>query len=308
MLGLFDVLTPSGTARYFVPLVLAFETEEARLNRLQTAVIARVRQQAVVGVLAEATADEHFGRAVLDAVAAGTRIRARHGSFVFVATRSFAALRGHESEGASAQVLKLQGSNTAMRVGERLFLKVYRRLQPGENVELEVGRFLTDVARFEHIVPVAGAVEFRANDDAVYTVGLLQAFVPNQGDGWDFTINYLKRFLEDRQTAEATAEDAHGAYLALVGVLATRVAQLHAALLTPTDDAAFQAEPIVAADLARLAWARAARGRRDAAVARRERHSPRTRRARRATRYSRAATLCAHGSTRSPTSIPKCSA
>jgi maltose alpha-D-glucosyltransferase/alpha-amylase len=252
MLGLFDVITPSGTERYFIPLLLAFETEEARLNRLQTAVIARVRQQAVVGVLAEATADEHFGRAVLDAVAAGARIRARDGSFVFAATRSFAALRGNENEGTSAQVLKLQGSNTALRIGERLFLKVYRRLQVGESVELEVGRFLTDVARFEHIVPVAGAVEFRADDGAAYTVALLQAFVPNQGNGWDLTIDYLKRFLEDRQTAEASAEDTHGAYLALAGVLGTRVAQLHAALLTPTDDAAFKAEPIVASDL--LAW------------------------------------------------------
>ena len=189
---------------------------------------------------------------MLDAVAAGTQIRARNGSFVFTATRSFAALRGDQSEGTNAQGLKLQGSNTALRIGERLFLKVYRRLQAGENVELEVGRFLTDVAHFEHIVPVAGAVEFRGDDGSVYTVGLLQAFVTNQGDGWDFTINYLRRFLEDRQTAEAPAEDAHGAYLALVGVLATRVAQLHAALLTPTNDAAFKAEPIVAADL--VAW------------------------------------------------------
>jgi maltose alpha-D-glucosyltransferase/alpha-amylase len=99
---------------------------------------------------------------------------------------------------------------------------------------------------------VAGGVEFCGDDGGAYTVGLLQAFVANQGDGWDFTINYLKRFLEDRQTTEVPAKDAHGAYLQLVGVLATRVAQLHAALLTPTDDPAFKAEPIVAADL--FAW------------------------------------------------------
>ncbi len=149
-------------------------------------------------------------------------------------------------------MLKLQGSNTALRIGERLFLKVYRVLQAGVSVELEVGRFLTDVARFEHIVPVAGAAEFHADDGAAYTVALLQAFVANQGDGWDYTLNYLGRFLEDRQSGEAPAEDAHGAYLSLMGVLATRVAQLHAALLTPTDDPAFQAEPILAADV--LAW------------------------------------------------------
>ena len=33
------------------------------------------------------------------------------------------------------------------------FLKFYRRLQPGINPELEIGRYLTEVVRFPNIVP-----------------------------------------------------------------------------------------------------------------------------------------------------------
>ena len=48
-----------------------------------------------------------------------------------------------------------------MPLGDRLFLKAYRRLRPGVNPELEMGRFLTEVAHFAHCVPVAGARRVR---------------------------------------------------------------------------------------------------------------------------------------------------
>jgi len=84
---------------------------------------------------------------------------------------------------------------------------------------------------------------------AVATLALLQAFVMNQGDGWDYTVNYLVRFLEERRTDVAMAEDAHGAYLELVKTLATRTAELHRALATPTSDEAFSPEPIRPQDI-----------------------------------------------------------
>ncbi len=121
------------------------------------------------------------------------------------------------------------------------FLKFYRRLQSGINPELEIGRYLTEVVRFPNIVPVAGAAEYRNSDGTVVTLALLQAFVMNQGDGWDYTVNYLVRFLEERRGDAPVPEDAHGLYLELVKTLATRTAELHRALSTPTQDEAFSA-------------------------------------------------------------------
>jgi maltose alpha-D-glucosyltransferase/alpha-amylase len=153
---------------------------------------------------------------------------------------------------------RAQGTNTTLRIGEKLFFKLYRRLQPGLSPELEIGRFLTDVAHFSNIVPVAGAIEYRGDDGFNATLALLQAFVMNQGDGWEYTINYLLRYMEDRRTAGVQdTEDPHGAFLALVRMLAQRTAELHVALATPTDDLAFKPEPITADDLRK--WAQQVR-------------------------------------------------
>jgi len=81
------------------------------------------------------------------------------------------------------------------------------------------------------------------------TLALLQAFVMNQGDGWDYTVNYLVRFLEDRRTGAPLPEDAHGLYLALMKTLAIRTAELHVALSRPSSDPAFSPEPITASDI-----------------------------------------------------------
>src|SRR5262249_5088988 len=119
----------------------------------------------------------------------------------------------------------------------------------GMSPELEIGRYLTDVARFPNIVPVAGAVEYRSNDGTTCTLALLQAFVTNQGDGWEYTVSYLLRFLEDQRASAVLSEDAHGPDIALVKMLAQRTAELHVALASPTEDPAFKPDPITSADL-----------------------------------------------------------
>src|SRR5262249_25992337 len=142
-----------------------------------------------------------------------------------------------------------QGTNTTLKLGNSLFLKIYRRLTAGVNPELEIGRFLTEVAHFPHVVPLAGAVEYDSPDNVSSVLALLQAFIPNQGDGWDYPLNYLARFIEDRRTGTALPADAHGAYFALVRILAVRTAELHGALASATNDPAFAPEPIAPEDL-----------------------------------------------------------
>jgi maltose alpha-D-glucosyltransferase/alpha-amylase len=250
LMSLMDVESRGETTRYFLPLTIVFEdAEETRWAKLQPAAVARVRQQATVGVLADAVADDEFCRSLVEAIGAGVMQRTEHGTIAFTPTKAFRELRGDPATPLTAGQHFAQSSNSALRVGERFFLKVYRKLQPGLNPELEIGRFLTDVAHFPNCVPVAGAVEFRGEDGTIHTLALLQAFVQNQGDGWDYTLNYLVRFLEDRRGGSAMPEDVHGVYFALVKMLAQRTAELHVALASGADDPAFTPEPISADDL-----------------------------------------------------------
>jgi maltose alpha-D-glucosyltransferase/alpha-amylase len=254
MIALFDVEAASGASRYFLPLALDWEERgKESAPELTPATIAKTRQQANVGLLADAFADEAFCRALVEAIGAGGEVATAHGMLRFVPTDAYPTIAGPEPGGLAVGRPQAQSSNTVVTLGERMFLKGYRRLRRGVNPEFEVGRFLTDVARFEHCVPVAGAIEHVASDGASSALAMLQAYVSNQGDGWAYTLEYLERhFADARAPRDAAPADLHGAYLALAATLGERTAGLHRALATPGGGKDFDPEPTAEQDFA--AW------------------------------------------------------
>jgi maltose alpha-D-glucosyltransferase/alpha-amylase len=239
---------------YFVPLALAWEDrEEERFRSFSTAAVARVRQQAEVGLMADAFADERFCRAVIAAIGAGRVLNTTTGSIRFRPTSAYAEIAGTGTADMPVSKPQAQSSNTIVTLDERLFLKGYRRIGAGINPEFEIGGFLTEVAHFPNIAPVAGAVEYVGKDGTIRTLCLLQGHVSNQGDGWVYMLGYLQRYFEQRRTSiEPVPADVHGAHLALTETLGLRTAELHRALATPSGNPAFQPEPMTAADTAAI--------------------------------------------------------
>ena len=90
-----------------------------------------------------------------------------------------------------------------------------------------------------------GRARVLAEDGQVYTLALLQAYVPNQGNAWDYTVNHLVRFLEDRRAGVRTPPDIHPGYLATIRVLGRRTAQL-TWRSAAEGDPAFVSEPLKA--------------------------------------------------------------
>jgi maltose alpha-D-glucosyltransferase/alpha-amylase len=235
-----------GEASYFLPMAFAWEDDEQQVRALAQSTVARVRQQANVGVVGDAIADEAFCRNLVRAIGEGRTLATGKGTLRFTPTRLFRDIAGDDLAGLNLGQLHTQATNTSVTVGERLFLKCYRRLRAGVNPELEVGRFLTEVARFANCVPVAGAVEYSSGSGEPTTLALLQAYLPNQGDGWSYTLEYLERFLE---TQRGAGDENHGAYLLLIQALATRTAELHRAFATVSGDPAFDPVPLAGADV-----------------------------------------------------------
>jgi len=252
LLATMDLEGPAEESTYFLPLAIAWETtEEERLQRLTPTALARIRQQANVGVMADAFHDEAFCRAVVQAIGAGQEIPSSSGRLRFSATSAFPQAPSNIA-GLPVSHPSAMSSNTVVTLGESLFLKGFRRVRPGVNPELEMGRFLTEVARFPHCVPVLGALEYIGNDGRTITLALVQSFVANQGDGWDFTRHYLERFLDPlRASAQALmpAAETHGGFLTLIATLGRRTAELHQALAGHPGDPAFDPEPLLAQDL-----------------------------------------------------------
>jgi maltose alpha-D-glucosyltransferase/alpha-amylase len=80
---------------------------------------------------------------------------------------------------------------------------------------------------------------------------MLQKYVANQGEGWTYALEYLRRHLEVHRTAPATdavPANAHEAFLALMRRLAVRTGELHLALATATGDPLFDPEGLTRAD------------------------------------------------------------
>jgi maltose alpha-D-glucosyltransferase / alpha-amylase len=253
LLSLLEIAAGAERSTYFMPLALAWEEhDEDRVRNLSTAAVARVRQQANVGVMGDAFADAAFCRAVVAAIAGGDSLATVHGKLHFKPTAAFEKLAGTDFATLAVERSTSSSSNTVVNLGQRLLLKGYRRLREGASPELEMGLYLTEVVGFANCAPLAGVLEYSGDDGQNKLLAMLQAYIPNQGDGWIYSLEYLRRHLEQNRTApvtDALPVNAHEAYLALVRVLATRTAELHLALARMTDDPGFAPQPLTRSDL-----------------------------------------------------------
>lgn len=250
---------------YAVPLTFsAGAAAEAVRSSSPGAVVAPLTAGGRAGALHAVEADPAFARALLQAVAGRARLPGAGGDVVGWPTQAFAA----EAGGAAAlapSLLSAEQSNTSIRFGDRLILKLFRRIEPGPNPDLEVGAYLTDVAGFGNTPPVLGGLEYRPRGGEPWSLAILQAFVPNQGDAWRHTLEAAAAFLAraaargappdqallpagtllDRAAAPPHPELAGlvGPYLEAARLLGRRTAELHLALAAHPELPAFAPEP-----------------------------------------------------------------
>ncbi|MGR9014482.1 MAG: maltose alpha-D-glucosyltransferase, partial [Gammaproteobacteria bacterium] len=258
LVALFDIEGSTGESlNCFLPLALAWERDgEERMHAIMPTAIAKVRQQAQIGILGDAFADGAFCRAMIQAFSSRHSLPCEQGTICFSPTDSFTALDDEAIADLAVRSPGTQGSNTSVVLGEHLFLKGYRHLQVGPHPEFEIGCFLTDIAKFPNTTPMLGIVEYQGNNGCNMTLALLQGYIENQGDCWNYTLDYLGRFLEECRTSVEPIEPAaetHSAYMILIHTLGQRTGELHNALNNATGNCAFDPEPVTDADLA--AWA-----------------------------------------------------
>ncbi|UCC74075.1 MAG: maltose alpha-D-glucosyltransferase [Gemmatimonadota bacterium] len=256
---------------YQLPIAFATSARAAQLLTHQPgAVIAKLRVEdggdSVEGVLYDAVVDEGFCVALLDIITRRRRRVGRGGAIRASRTRKFRSLRGPLENGLTPALVAAEQRNTSVIYGDRLILKLFRRLEPGVNPDLEIGRFLTEHTSFQHLPRLAGAIEYMRERGEPVTLAVLQEFVPNEGDAWEYTLDALDGYfervlarppqereppprrhspLEDRHAAmPVLAEEMIGAYLEFARLLGDRTAKLHLALASRVDAPGFAPEPI----------------------------------------------------------------
>jgi maltose alpha-D-glucosyltransferase / alpha-amylase len=183
-----------------------------------------------------------------------------------VARGSIALRELHSPPSLESRVGSAEQSNTSIIYGDKLILKMFRRLQPGENPDVEIGRFLTEVAHFDRIAPFLGEISLSSGQAERTTIAMLQGLVANKGDGWAWFLKELSGFYERAsaesdppETAKPTFLNAGHSPARVTGIasrtmqaaalLGRRTGELHLALSSSEDEPAFAPEPTSPADL-----------------------------------------------------------
>ncbi|MBI1919846.1 MAG: maltose alpha-D-glucosyltransferase [Geobacter sp.] len=252
--------------RYLLPLHYLPLADAGRLpEEYPEAIIARLQVGEMEGVLYDAVYQPAFHEYLLDSLARRRGANVRGRTLAGHPGGMFRRIAGEGKLSLASQLFRVEQSNSAIRYGDAFFFKLYRRVEEGMNPEAEIGRFLTDKARFGHAAPFCGALEYRSPGAEPLTLGILQGFVQSQGDAWSLTLHEVTQYIErvlahkgklekapdlSRSLFDATPEllpplsDLLGGfYPEMARLLGQRTGELHLALASGTGDPAFAPEP-----------------------------------------------------------------
>ena len=238
LLAEIETETREGTARWLLPVAIAWEDRQAGPLPAQLA-LARVRRGARVGLLTDAFAVPEFASGVLAALAISAQPEELH----FEPTSRMAETV--IAPDAEMKWLTVEQSNSSMIVGDAAMLKLFRRVSTGPHPEAEMGRYLTEQG-FANVAPLLGEVVRVDSAGERHSLAVAQGFIRNQGDAWTWTLDLLMRGLSDltagTEEAQATGAEQHEDYGAIAALLGRRLAEMHAILARDAEDPAFAPE------------------------------------------------------------------
>jgi maltokinase len=140
-------------------------------------------------------------------------------------------------EGLPGDIVSGEQSNTSLIYGQEAILKLFRRLEPGLNPDVEIHDALRRTEN-KHIAPLLGHIEILDPDPAnePATVAMLQTFVPNASDGWRLATASVRDLYAE---GDLHADEVGGDFAADSERLGAATASVHAdmAEVLPTERA-----------------------------------------------------------------------
>jgi maltose alpha-D-glucosyltransferase/alpha-amylase len=247
-----EVQLPGRIECYLLPLGISWDGESNSALPQQLA-LARVRQTRRMGYLTDAYALDALSMGLIRAMRARAVIAVEDGEVRCFATAHLDALE--LAEAPDIRRLSAEQSNSSLIVGGEIVMKVIRRVMRGINPEVEMVRHLTEQG-YANTPPLLGEISRVGKDGRGHSMIVAQQFVQNQGDAWQYTLDYLSRFTQSLAVGDKPKTweaEQFVLYTAFVRAVGTRLGELHAVLARPSDDDAFSPLPAKAADT--KAWA-----------------------------------------------------
>ncbi|MFL6840093.1 MAG: maltose alpha-D-glucosyltransferase [Bradyrhizobium sp.] len=243
-LAFFETTQRGITSRYVLPIRIEWVRFDR--ERYNPRAFAAVRQGAREGTLLDVATDQIFIALLLRNLGQSLVVEEEEQGLrlEFKPTSRFTDQPIRQPE--RIRAVDTEQSNSTSLVDDDYVVKIYRKLEPGLNPEIEMGRFLTEVAGFANTPALLGSVEL-VEGNKRSAIGIIHAFVMNQGDAWTVTAAYLDRFVEEQRlvtTIEHPGESEEQVpYLRYMGQTGRRVAEMHIALASNKDLPDFAPEP-----------------------------------------------------------------
>jgi maltose alpha-D-glucosyltransferase/alpha-amylase len=131
----------------------------------------------------------------------------------------------------ASKVAGAEQSNTSLIYGDVAICKFFRRLEPGENPDVEIARFLTTRTDFRNTPQLMGVLALE--EDGRRTVaGMVSRFMPGSRDAWAHALDRADAYLR-------AGEGAENAFAAEARRLGTVTRGLHEALSSDEEDPDF---------------------------------------------------------------------
>jgi len=251
---------------YLLPLTYLSGEERVHLEEEHPgAVVASLRVDHEDGVLIDAVYEERFRENLLNFLRARKTVKGQKGSLAALPGRKLRRMMNERSKPFSSRVLKGEQSNTSLLYNENIYIKLYRKLEEGTHPEPDIIRFLTEKTGFANVPSFGGTLEYRRLGYDPFSLVFVQEYVTNEGDGWTHTLDTLGRYYENVLSRRGEAdylvkdlprerivslEDLPPAFQDLTGgldlemtaLLGKRTAQMHCAMMSRREEAAFAPE------------------------------------------------------------------
>jgi len=241
-LAFFEATQRDTTARYVLPMQIEWVRFDR--ERYNPRAFAAVRQGAREGTLLDVATDPIFIALLLRNLRQALTVEEGGLRLEFRPTSKFSDRPIKTPE--HIRAVETEQSNSTALVDSDYVVKIYRKLESGTNPEIEIGRFLTEVAGFANTPALLGSVEL-IEGESRSAVAIVHAFVENQGEAWTVTSAYLDRFVDEQRllaSSEHPGENEEQVpYLRYMTQIGRRVAEMHVALAGSDEFPDFAPEP-----------------------------------------------------------------
>src|SRR3989339_349388 len=263
---LFLLIKYSGKIREMYMLPVTFSSLKENMDKINPrGIITYLIVNKQKGILLDGVYDEKFKKNLLLMIKTRCKIRGKDGVIINYPGEFLRKFSLKNLPIKNSKVLTAEQSNTSILYDKHLLFKLFRKLDGGMNPDLEIVKFISENTNFSNVPPFAGYIEYKKKNSKQVIMGMLQGFIPNRGDAWEYTVDSIKKYYEKilknkvkfenfniPQSIFATEQKIPGVIQKLIGqnyinmtkILGKRTGELHLALSSNKKDKNFSPEPI----------------------------------------------------------------